>query len=40
MTDQVDRTTLSIRRPAFSGVAWKLKAALAEAQAGLGGGPQ
>ena len=55
MTDQVDRTALPVRRPAFSGAAgktlsgsqpdWgligggakKLKAALADAQAGMGG---
>lgn len=55
MSDEVDRSVLPIRRPAFKGVAsqtltgsqpdWgligagakKLKAALAEAQAGMGG---
>jgi hypothetical protein len=46
MPDTTDRTKLPLRRPAFSGVAAKtidglsasnLKAALAEAQAGMGG---
>jgi hypothetical protein len=37
MTDQIDRSVLPIRRPPFAGVAGKTLAALADAQAGLGG---
>ncbi len=38
MSEEVDRSLLPIRRPPFKGGgARKLKAALAEAQAGMGG---